>query len=121
MKNDGGQVTAMSLRDYFAAHAPTQRWNTYLPTMREKPTRPDHQPVGNNGEWPTDAEAKSLENWRHDPCWDATEEFPQFSYWAKAWEDFWTATTEWERDYEREAERQWPYFYADAMLERRQK
>jgi hypothetical protein len=120
---DGGIHWAeygMTLRDYFAAHAPFEHWSHFQAVVPPRPTRPQDQPVGNDGEWPTELESRMLAGWRTDACWDAHEELPKFSHWIKSWEDYWKAMNEWNVACVRASYEQWPWFYADAMLKARE-
>jgi hypothetical protein len=109
----------MSLRDYLAAHAPAEHWPHFAAVVPSRPSRPSHQPIGNEGELPTELESRMLEGWRSDSCWDARDELPKFSYWIKSWEDYWSAMREWQVACVQASHEQWPWFYADAMLKAR--
>lgn len=111
----------MTLRDYFAAHAPVDPWPHFMPVMPPKPTMPPLDPVGNGGEAPTGDQARGLNAWRYDACWDPeeTDEYCVFSGWCSGWRRFWSDSEEWERRQWVERAEQWPWFYADAMLKRR--
>lgn len=81
----------MSLRDYFAAHAPTERWRHYWPT----PSTP-----------------------RPDPDWAG---IPESARQYEASPNNWKELAAWDTEDARQYDLQWPYFYADAMLAERSK
>lgn len=88
----------MSLRDYFAMHAPKEVPHWFVPKMRQKP-----QPkwVGESGtEYPHAYLAEQAEG---DNYWDANHE----------------AIQEWEKDCVISKVAQWPWFWADIQLEAR--
>lgn len=118
---DKDAVVIMSPRDYFIAHAPATPWEWFQPAMKPKPTQPPFRAVDNNG---NDADVQRLvtmDNWRRDPSWDVTEEFPQFSNWVGQWRDYWLAMGEYEKARKQQRDLQWPAFWADRMLEQRAK
>lgn len=81
------RTTGMSLRDYFAAHAPRRMWAQFEPYM---PTRPE-------------------------PDWTGIPEEAQFDASPNNWQEI----EAWKKEQKRQYERQWPWFYADAMLRER--
>lgn len=113
----------MTLRDYFAAHAPSERWPHFVPRVPPAPAAPSCEPVGNDGEAPTDEQRQTLNAWRHDPCWDAdtTPSLVAFTCWIEAWNDHWQARAAWKEAMRVASAEQWPWFYADRMLAERAK
>lgn len=91
--------SGMTLRDYFAMHAPNEVPHWFFPKMREKP---EHRLVDKNGNVYKSAyladEAVGAEGW-----WDANND----------------ARKEWEKDYVVSKVAQWPWFWADIQLEAR--
>lgn len=129
----------MTLREYFAAHAPTvQPW--FLPTMPPEPTSPPDEPS-----FPADFSARAEDRnyiinlarkWKRDPCFDlvdaeslsclpetrdyqngllahACEELDNYE---TAWKAYWKADSEWHSEFEKQRLIQWPWAYADAVL-----
>jgi hypothetical protein len=89
---DPAELTSpgMTLRDYFAAHAPIVHWFHFEPVM------PAPKP---------------------DPEWG---DLPEHERWDASPVN-WTVRLEWDQEYQRQCSRQWPWFYADAMLAERAK
>ena len=86
----GGQAIAcLTVRDCFIAAAPAEPWPEFKPAMPPKPSSPPLEPVGNDGEAPTDDELRSLLDWHNDPIWDAHIVHPKFSFWVDAWLEYW--------------------------------
>lgn len=124
MSSGGPAFQVVSKLDYFAAHAPARPWQHYQPTVPPAPVTPMFDPVGNDGEAPTEDEARKLCDWRIDACWDVDEALPAYSYWCDSWRDYWIKLRAHKQLVEVEYDRQWPWFYAEAMLaesERRNK
>lgn len=115
IKNDGGPAfpmirdmrsnpdwdyhEGMTLRDYFAAHAPATPWPFYAPVMPEQPDL--GPPVGEDGteyaDW-KEAERETAD------CWSYKNQ---------------SAFDQWKVERLRQHWIQWPWFYADAMLAER--
>lgn len=106
------------LRAYFAAHAPAEPWPEFEPIMPPKPIPPIREPVGNNGEAPTDDELKSLKEGRSSIA-DQEKAHPKFTYWIRAWHEYQREMIEYDTRYFRERRAQWPWYYADQVLARR--
>jgi len=106
----------MSTLDYFIAHAPAKPWAWFKPVMPPKPTAPEM--VGNNGEAPNDEEYRRITDWRYDMSWDL--DLPNFSYYAKAVSDYYEEKSQWDEEYKKQLDIQWPIFWAKTMLSQRQ-
>lgn len=118
MNDSKGPVyfVAPTLRDYFAAHAPEQMWPHFKAAVPPRPEAPSAQPIGNDGQYPTDLEERNLTDWRRDAHWDIDEDLPNFSNWCAGWRAYWKAKQQWEDDQLIARREQWPWFYADAMM-----
>jgi len=94
MKAELQSIEGMTLRDYFAAHAPHEPDDWFIPLM--KTTRPEEKRfVLNDGETRTEYEGNfGCVNWQELDAWD--------------------------KEYEREYMMQWRWAYADAMLKARE-
>ncbi|PXV54185.1 hypothetical protein SAMN04487785_11436 [Dyella jiangningensis] len=91
-------LRGMSLRDYFAAHAPDpQAW--FSPDMPPKPT----------SDWVSDDGLTHYFTWQ-----DAQRECGDCYYDANR-----DAIAQWEAEYSKQWCVQWPYAWADAMLKAR--
>lgn len=90
-------VDGMTLRDYFAAHAPADPQSWFQPAMPDKPKAPGPKPV----EFTTYNESKLQ-----------VEVSPA----AKKWRELQDAYDAWGAEYQRQLCIQWPYAWADAVL-----
>lgn len=103
----------MSLRDYFAAHAPAkpQRW--FVPVMPDMPQIPEvpEERLEAYYRWIGDGEKNSL--LQQAPAW-AQELYEKRHAASKAVEG-------WRREYEKQRYIQWPWAWADHMLAGRDK
>ena len=117
------EAEGMSLRDYFAAHAPAEPQAWFEPTM---PPYPQTPPV------PADlpeAVRCRIESWCNDPCYDLVGLFgnanPELLQRVQAFDDAWSAARKEQRahnlEYARRQLVQWPWAWADAMLAEREK
>ncbi len=100
----------MSLRDYFAAHAPAiPEWFEHKPPARDFPKFPDWQELD-----PT--HQQMAKNWLADPVFDLPEELAWFQ--AKVVK---VNEARYAWNYSDKASRlfQWRYAFADAMLQER--
>ena len=103
-------------RTYLAAHAPEpELW--FKPDMPPRPTPPPHDPVGNDGQAATETEYLECLAWRRDPCFDLADTLPHFSRWERSVRDFWQADRAWLTAQQRATRLQWPWYWADRMLE----
>jgi hypothetical protein len=111
----------VTLRDYFAAHAPETPWVHFVPVMPPGPTQPPSTAVTRAGQQADEATQRILDDWRADPCWDPDEEerTSAFSSWCEAWRRYWQEVANWQTAYRIQRLEQWPWFYADTMLLRR--
>ena len=89
------RTTGMSLRDYFAAHAPREMWGWYAPTMPQPRPEPLYDHDHRNG-------SGCLTQWE---CIAVNRDE------LDAYDD----------ERRKQWDVQWPYFYADAMLIERAK
>lgn len=85
----------MSLRDYFAAHAPKRPQEWFQPNILPKP-----EPI-----WPCSHTTEHVENCNCS-AWDVSEEN-------------WRERYDYDRMKKHETLKQWPYAWADAMLKAR--
>ena len=85
----GEPEKGMTLRDYFAAHAPAEPWHWFEPNVVPAPTPPEFDPK---------EDYRSFEYKRQ--RWQAEDEF-------------------WEKYKQRQKYIQWPYYWANEMLKRR--
>jgi hypothetical protein len=117
----------MTLRDYFAAHAPANPWASFAPQgLPVEPVDPDKYPRNSSGNGPDKEVATALEVWRDLECdFEAIEsrgaQFAQFAGWCAQWRAFWKLRDARYVVVQCERDRQWPWFYADAMLAERAK
>lgn len=123
-----GDTRGMSLRDYFAAHAPKMPQSWFRPRL--------------SGEWsqcpdvPSDLFPESLrivKNWLDDPIWDlendltGTErpggivprDYPVLRDFVAAMRAHWAHNENLRKEEAIERFKQWPYAWADAMLKAR--
>lgn len=108
---------AMSLRDYFAAHAPAvPDW--FEPTM---PEAPKHPALESADAWGlTDDQRELARQWRLDPHWDADETDSALLPFCEAFRDYWDASAGFQDEKTRQRLAQWPWFYADMVLANRE-
>jgi hypothetical protein len=122
----------LSLRDYFAAHAPRkpQAWfNPTLPVPAPVPP-PISLPVieGSSAER-FQTLSYLATNWRRDPCYDLANhlddttptERAALAAHEDAWKDFWEQRKIYESLRDKERLTQWPYAWADAQIAERAK
>ena len=103
----------LDARIYLAAHAPAEPWLEFEPVgVPPAPTSP--LLVGDNGKWPSDDEVLQCHRWRRDPSGDLG--LPNFSLWEAAMKAFWAKSNDHERARIAAVCRQWPWYYAAAML-----
>jgi hypothetical protein len=120
-RGDASEVNeGMTLRDYFAAHAPLEQWPHYEAQLPPRPKEPMTEIIGNDGEAPTPAQARYLNDWRSDPNFEP-DKYPQFSNWIAAWLAYWPALHDWHEERKKQRLIQWPYFYADTILAERER
>lgn len=108
-------VEGMTLRDYFAAHAPTEPQRWFLPVMAtERPKFP--QAIPN----PTEAEAEEFNGYGD---WLDLEDLkePRAIDYVKRRDEYDQQSKAWDVVFARELLVQWPYAWADAMLKERAK
>lgn len=101
----------MSLRDYFAAHAPAAPWPWFEPTMPSPPSQPAWADLPDG---PLREEARKL---AIEELVDA--ETPEGEAWLARQRQAWFERQSWESDRVRQRLIQWPYAWADAMLAQR--
>lgn len=94
----------MSLRDYFAAHAPIEIHSWFNPVLPERP----------QDEWGATNSGMRFMNYNAAAKW--CQEHVECTPTNRQWE----AQAEWDKSIERERLIQWPYAWADAMLKARQ-
>lgn len=126
-QNDGFTNEGMSLRDYFAAHAPSNPQSWFEPAMPDKPSRlnePQPEPL-DFGVSPANCEKAT--RWAMDPCWDLNEQ-SEFEEFVRAAKNYWERSgarlseiDSWESERKAQRRKQWPYAWADAMLQERSK
>jgi hypothetical protein len=115
-------MNEISLRDYLAIHAPAEPWPSFQPAIEYPPLDiPSINPVGNNGEYPTDDELKELTAWRMDGYDPEPEISARFSFWMAAWAAYHQKRIGQSKEYELERRAQWPWYYADQVIARRLK
>lgn len=105
----------MTLKDLLMAGAPAvPDW--FEPTVPPKPEQPFYEPVGDNGEYPTEEERALLLQWRSGEI--ERPNLSSFSYWCDAWGLYREKYAEWKRNRERERLLQWPLYYAEEVMKR---
>lgn len=87
------EYPGMSLRDYFAAHAPAQPWPWFQPSMPPKP----------------------------DETWSDFHTSGQCGDFCECLPENYQARHAWNEERNRQQVIQWPYGYADAMLAERER
>jgi len=109
-------IPGMTLRDYLAAHAPPDPQKWFKPVGPQHPLMPPLEPPK---EIADDAERRLLASWRSDPCFDIRPAgcSPDGLKWVARWEEYWKAILKWEAGKSRALFIQWPYAWADAVLE----
>ncbi len=94
LADHGPRMSDMTLRDYFAAHAPKRPQPWFHPTMRVKP--------------------EAIHG-----CTHTAEHSPRCGGWEYCSPDNWRERDQWDADERTERLKQWPYAWADAMLAER--
>lgn len=110
---DGFGIGGMTLRDYFATHAPLDipSWFEHVPPAKDVPPMPDHTTL--------DAAHQQIAiSWQKDPCFDLPEEIKWFGDKVKAHRD---AKAAWSDANYAARTFQWRYAFADGMLAERSK
>jgi hypothetical protein len=107
-------ASGMSLRDYFAAHAPLEpaRWFKYTPLPKDGiPPMPNVNDL-------VERHRQVAADWRRDGCFDLPEEI---AWWGEKVEAHRKAVSEWNVANDAAMFIQWRWAYADAMLAERDK
>lgn len=109
------QHDGMTLREFFAAHAPAEPQPWFEPTMLPRPVPPadDLRSVLPDC---TEDEDREAQSWRRDPCYDLCTKSPRLAPYERAWEDYWRANHAWSEEKKRQRYVQWPWAWADAVL-----
>lgn len=123
--NDGGSAfptngpdhgvygAGMTLRDYFAAHAPVEPQDWFRPVMSAPPEKPayltnttpaEREELSGLGDWICSQECKQ----------------PRVKAYAVAKEEYDAAMRKWRMEERFQHRVQWPYAWADAMLHARE-
>jgi hypothetical protein len=111
-RDDDLSARGMSMRDYFAAHAPeVPDWFEHTPPKRELPENPKTDELD-------ETHRKTAEDWRRDPIFDLPEELEWWGDKVKAYAD---AKSRWQTENQIARLVQWRYVYADEMVEQRTK
>jgi hypothetical protein len=115
-------ATEVSLRDYFAAHAPPEPQPWFSPTMAaEQPKSPSYtMPKGFE-------HLQTMANhWRKDPVWElggreehSVEECNALEYYFTQWTRYWMERDGWHCEQGRQRLIQWPFAWADEMMRQR--
>lgn len=130
----------LSIRAYFAAHAPAEPQAWFKPKTAPMPTVPADKPSFPE-DFPERAEDRNYIinlawSWRRDPCYDLADyviqpadtasrqhsnallahAHPFLVDYEKAWNDFWKAQRDWEIEEAKQRLIQWPWAWADAVL-----
>ena len=100
----------MSLRDYFAAHAPHQPHSWFNPVMRSCPLVPSIQNIEDAA---TRVDVVMAEEGGTDPETEAG------AAWIKARNHLAQEQEAWQHEFRVQRHLQWPYAWADAMLKQR--
>lgn len=111
----------MSLRDYFAAHAPNEIPNWFHGERDPAPDVPDVKVP--------DEFANEFSDWRRGPVFDLTDSM-QLKYgkeaadiaevYESAWQDFWEKYDSWKHVAKLQRYFQWRWHYADMMISTRE-
>jgi hypothetical protein len=105
----------MSLRDYFAAHAPCEPQQWFVPTMSEpQPKRPAYL----DRKTLTQAELHELDGLGEYLGLNDLEQ-PRIKKYAQELDAFEKASRSYWKELEKQRSVQWPYAWADAMLRAR--
>ena len=128
----------MSLRAYFAAHAPAEPQGWFEPEIAPMPTAPATEPSFPD-EFPfnVDIGARNYiiniaNGWRRDPCYDLSTFEPHSKDahldtlvahvrpflvdYETAWKAYWAAHNAWDDERAKQRLIQWPWAWADAVL-----
>lgn len=125
----GPPMGGMSLRDYFAAHAPDVPAPWFEPTMPPKPSEP---PIATDL---NEESRRTLRSWVSDPIFDLDHAANELRDANKISETGHTALVTYERDYTayrracdaweqvhaKQTDVQWPYAWADLQLAERER
>jgi hypothetical protein len=108
---DGWGMGGMTLRDYFAAHAPAEipTWFTHVELAKTFPPMPEVEELD-------ETHHKIAGDWRRDGCFDLPEEI---AWWGEKVVAHRTGKASWEDLNRRERYVQWRWAYADMMLAER--
>ena len=108
----------MSIRAYFAAHAPEQPWQGFEPTIVQKPpARPPSNPLPNAGTYGTGEETMAVRSWIDDQSYDLAEDVAdRFSHWIDAWLSYKAALASYKELHAMSRWAQWPWYWADCVL-----
>jgi hypothetical protein len=112
--------TGMSVREYFAAHAPHGIPDWFKPEMADAPNPPTLRPC-------SDQAVRLAENWRSDPCYDLDDaarertdlsrmDLQSLRAYEHAMRVYRAARQLWEEERERQKVAQWPWAWADLVL-----
>ena len=140
MPNSTLPFADMTVREYFAAHAPVDPQHWFTPFTPPMPKAPSDQPAFAD-DFPERAEDRNFIinlcwNWRRDPCYDLSTYVidpadtpsrehsnallaharPFLVDYETAWNDYRHARAAWESNYEKQRLIQWPFAWADAVL-----
>ena len=119
MENEFFTVNDMLLRDYFAAHAP-EPFDYWEPVMSiEAPEMPPTNPYEVLPDL-SELMADTAELWLQrvtNKNYDQTDE--SIKPFIDLWMEYKTQEVKWSIEYSRQYSMQWPYAYADIMLEQR--
>lgn len=124
--NDVSMTSELSLRDYFAAHAPQKIPEWFIPKMPDRPTAPRRPSMGKDelndriASWLRDDGGVDLVAFFEDVDLPAPEIQVLWNYQEDRREWF-EAVEQWEQLRFIERVAQWPWFWADRVLGRRDK
>lgn len=106
----------MSLREYFAAHAPDDipEWFTHIKPEQDFPPMPDLSEISTD---PKDPHRKLALDWQRDPCFDLWDQVPELKWYADEVIAHREGRSAWEDANRRARYFQWRYAYADGMIE----
>lgn len=117
MKGDASETNeGMTLREYFAAHAPTEipTWFVHVEPTRNYPPMPDINEVSREAD---DVHRKIALDWQHDPCFELEDHTPELKWYSDEVKAHRAGREAWREQDIRARYFQWRYAYADGMLE----